>query len=106
MTTHHNAEHVERPILTRCRHDQGDVCPETCLYLHMLERIREWTRRAEQEYLNGGGQCIQIGELWVLSARLAYALDNCPNGTHIGEANLPRGTRHLRDMLGLPATQR
>lgn len=68
----------------------------------MLERIREWTQRAEQDYLKGEGQRSQIGELWVLSAELAYAHDNCPNGARLCEAILPRGTRHLREALSMP----
>lgn len=103
MTTSLTAEHVGRPLLTRCRHAHGDARPETCLYLYMLERIREWTQRAEQEYLNGEGQRAQIGELWVLSAELAYAQDNCPNGTRLAEAVLPSGTRHLREIFREPA---
>lgn len=107
MTTHHSAKHVDRPLLTRCQHSQGDASPETCtcLYLRTLERIRNWTQRAEHEYLDGEGQRTQIGELWVLSAELAYALDNCPNGTRLSEATLPKGTRHLRDTLDLSAAR-
>ncbi len=107
MTTDLRAERVgvDRPLLTRCQHAHGDGRPETCHYLHMLERIREWTQRAEQAYLDGDGQRSQIGELWVLSAELAYAHDNCPNGAQLCEAILPRGTRHLREVFSMPMAQ-
>ena len=106
MTTSLTAERVDHPLLTRCRHADSDARPDTCLYLHTLERIREWTQRAEQEYFNGEGQRAQIGELWVLSAELAYAQDNCPNGTRLAEAVLPGGTRHLREIFCEPAAHR
>lgn len=106
MITEPSAARVDHPTLTRCQHAQGDASPGACHYLHLLERVREWTQRAEQEYLDGEGQRAQINELWVLSAELAYAHDNCPNGARIGEALLPKGSHHLRGTLALPAAQR
>ncbi|MGZ3602477.1 MAG: hypothetical protein ACXWQ5_23260 [Ktedonobacterales bacterium] len=105
MTTYHRAARVDHPILTRCQHAQGDASRETCLYLHTLERIRDWTQHAEREYRDGEGRRAQIGELWVLSAELAYAHDNCPNGARLSEAILPKGSLHLRDALGLPVAR-
>ena len=102
MVTHHIAKHIERPSLARCQHAPGAASPETCLYLHALERIRRWTEQAEREYLDGEGQRTQIGELWVLNAELAYALDNCPNGSQLGDAVLLRGTRHPLGTTNMP----
>jgi len=99
MTTFHHAAHEDHPFQTRCQHAQGDASPETCLYLHTLERIRDWTQHAERAYLDGEGRRAQIGELWVLSAELAYAHDNCPNGAQLRDAVLPKGSLHLRDAL-------
>jgi hypothetical protein len=64
-----------------CTHAAGEATTETCAYLRLLRDVRLWAEHAEAMHGTGDPARAHLGTLWVLQARLSYALDACPNTT-------------------------
>lgn len=96
MYTNQDAAPQATRAAQACTHASGEATPETCAYLRLLRDVLAWTARAEATHRAGVSAHAQLGELWVLQARLSYALDHCPNTeaplhTAPVAADVPRG---------------
>ena len=67
----------------QCHHEPGKATVENCRYLRALKRLHAWVDRAEQAHACGDCKRESIGELWLINAELAHALDHCPNHTFL-----------------------
>jgi hypothetical protein len=68
-----------RPPDLGCRHAPGAATEENCAYLRALARLRACVGRAERTHQTGTADRRLVGELWLLNAEVASALDACPN---------------------------
>jgi hypothetical protein len=89
MYTNQDAEPHRTRAEHACAHASGEATAETCAYLRLLREVRLWVERAEAGHRAGDAARAQLGALWVLQARLSYALDACPNAGPVMEA-VPR----------------
>ena len=81
------------PVISEsgCSHAAGAATTETCRYLRVLDRISVWIARARDAHGAAGDERCLLGELWLLHAELATALDHCPNARPMRDVAIPTG---------------
>jgi hypothetical protein len=82
MYTNQDASPHQTRAEHTCTHASWAATPDTCAYLRLLHEVCLWVERAEAGHRAGDPGRAQLGALWLLQARLSYALDACPNATH------------------------